>query len=106
MLFRSGHWRPKQYETDRFAVACADPIARRKELAERYGGCTDDPEAEYAAYAAKPDELKDNGDRPSRTSSPSIFFFGSYSLSALVSPSLNAVRCVPPSVVCWPFTKE
>ena len=48
-----GHWRPKQYETDRFAVACTDPIARRKELAARYGGCTDDPEAEYAAYAAK-----------------------------------------------------
>ena len=48
-----GHWRPKQYGTDRFAVACVDPIARRKELAERYGGCTDDPEAEYAAYAAK-----------------------------------------------------
>ena len=43
----------KQYETDRFAVACADPVARRKELATRYGGCTDDPETEYAAYAAK-----------------------------------------------------
>ena len=48
-----GHWRPKCYDTDKFAVACADPIARRKELAERYGGNVDDPEAEYAAYAAK-----------------------------------------------------
>ena len=42
---------------------------------------------------------------PSRTSSPSNFFFA-YSLRAFVRPSLNAERCVPPSVVCCPFTKE
>ena len=48
-----GHWRPKPYETDKFAVACADPVARRKELAERYDGNTDDPEGEYLAYADK-----------------------------------------------------
>ena len=48
-----GHWRPCAYESDRFAVACADPVARRKELAERYGGNVDDPEVEHAAYAAK-----------------------------------------------------
>ena len=34
------------------------------------------------------------------------FFFESYSFSALVSASLNAVRCVPPSVVYWPFTNS
>ena len=27
-------------------------------------------------------------------------------MSALVSASLNAVRCVPPSVVYWPLTNE
>ena len=48
-----GHWRPTAYPCDRFAVACTDPVARRKELAERYGGNTDDPEGEYLAYAAK-----------------------------------------------------
>lgn len=48
-----GTWRPKPYPTDLFALACDDPIARRKELAARYDGNTDDPEAEYAAYAAK-----------------------------------------------------
>ncbi len=42
---------------------------------------------------------------PSRTSSPSYFFFVK-SLTALSMPSRNALRCVPPSLVYWPLTNE
>ena len=48
-----GSWRPKPYPTDRYTQACADPVKRRLELAARYGGYPDNPEAEHAAYAAK-----------------------------------------------------
>ena len=41
----------------------------------------------------------------SRTSSPS-YLPPQYSFTALSKPSRNALKCVPPSLVYWPLTKE